>query len=47
MGKYRAFKANLSETQKKQFERITLEWYVYGIVVGAGAVLVWQLVGGL
>jgi len=44
MGKYKVFLESLSKEQQKQVERFTLAWYVLGIVVGAAAVLIWQLV---
>jgi len=47
MGKYKEFLASLSEEQRKQVKRNSLEWYVYGIVVGIAAVLVWRIMGGL
>lgn len=45
MGKYKEFKKSLSEEQGKQFERYTLEWYVYGVVVGVAAMLIPSLMG--
>lgn len=45
MGKYKEFKKSLNENQEKQFERYTLEWYVYGVVVGVAAVLIPSLMG--
>lgn len=47
MGKYKEFLASLSEEQRKQVKRSSLEWYVYGIVVGVAAVLIWGIMGGL
>jgi len=47
MGKHKEFLASLSEEQRKQVNRNSLEWYVYGIVVGVAAVLVWGIIGGL
>jgi len=44
MGKYKVFLESLSKEQQKQVERFSLIWYVSGIVVGAAAVLIWQLV---
>jgi len=47
MGKYKVFLESLSKEQQKQVERSSLIWYVIGTVVGAVAVLFWQLVGRL
>jgi len=47
MGKYKVFLESLSKEQQKQVERFSPIWYVRGIVAGAAAVLIWQLVGGL
>jgi len=47
MRRYKEFLASLSEEQRKQVKRNSLEWYVYGIVVGIAVVLVWGILGGL
>lgn len=45
MRRYKDFKASLSEEQRKQFERYTLEWYIYGCVAGVMAVFILAYMG--
>ena len=47
MGKYKKLLESLNEEQRKQVKRNSLEWYVYGIVVGVAAVLIGGAMGWL
>ena len=47
MKKRKEFLASLSKEQRKQVKRNSLEWYVYGLVVGIAAVLIWGIIRGL